>query len=327
MGRPYISSSSKHQQYLCALCKDLPSSVQKMKCCGKVCCRECYRDGSTCQSCNLRVELVSDGLLEQKIQAIQVFCPNAGKGCSCYENMPLTSVIHHRCKFQGIYQCESESGDNVEKKQKITLESVRTKLKSISRKKTSGELSLVNSVSDSSNQSIERSSTSSSHSDVQSQVYLPSSEQTAVYDFLVPSVTAKDRNNAVWTSEPFFSFDQGYKLSIGISFGSNYFNYVSAHLYAGEFDAALRWPFTATLRCELLKVDGTVYHTSLRYLTPIEGGRVESNYTKRILLFSLYDDSEDYWLPGRLDLIYKKCMEKDSLKFRLIITDFPAPLL
>ena len=309
-------------------CKDLPSSVQKAKCCGKICCKECYKNGLTCPSCNLKVDLVTDALLDRKILEIQVFCPNAGKGCSSCISMPLKNVIHHRCKFQGLYQCESLSGDLLEKKQKISLESVRTKLKHISRRKTSCDVHTINSTaSDSSGHSLQPMSSSSSLSDVQSQVFLPGTEQMATFDFVVPSVHLKDQGSSTWSSKVFYTHNHGYKISVAINFGSNYFNYISLYMYCGEFDDSLSWPFSATVKCDLLRVDDTIYHASLRYLTPEDGKRVAHNYTRRILLFSLHDENEDYWMPNRFETIYRSCMENDSLKFRLTITDIPTALI
>ena len=96
-GRPYISASPAYSQYLCQLCKDIPHQPSTLKCCGKVCCRECGKGGGTCPGCGGRVLLVSDGMLERRIKEIRVFCPNAGRGCLHLTAMSLMDVTQHRC--------------------------------------------------------------------------------------------------------------------------------------------------------------------------------------------------------------------------------------
>ena len=67
-----------------------------------------------------------------------------------------------------------------------------------------------------------------------------------------------------WSSIPFYSHNQGYKLRIGF-FISHWCIYIYCYLLRGEFDGVLKWPFKAVMKLALLnqQPQGRDYEFSL----------------------------------------------------------------
>ena len=82
-------------------------------------------------------------------------------------------------------------------------------------------------------------------------------------DFTVENPT-KHMSGNPWSSIPFYSHNQGYKLRIGF-FISHRCIYIYCYLMQGEFDGLLKWPFKAVIKIALLnqQPQGCDYEFSL----------------------------------------------------------------
>ena len=270
--------------------------------------------------------------------------------CTCVRACVYTkrSVLHAtaltlflcicRCKFQAV--CSSDSSGELQDptcRQKLSFESMRTRLANKSQRKksvtilsslamsiVSPESSPKSSVSDSSQESLQQQPTSSLSAGSPVAASIERMMTTLNnFEFVVDRVTDREAQKSVWQGKPFHSFTRGYKLSIGLSFGANFFNYMFAVLLRGEYDDELHWPFSATIRCQLLRRDGSVHHTALRYVNEEDGQRIQTDAPRGMPLYNIADEGDAYWQPKRFKLVQRLCVDPETDSFKLRVTILP----
>ena len=236
--------------------------------------------------------------------------------------MALRDVSHHLCKFQALLQSDS-AGDLTDRKQKLSLENMKSKLRNISsRRRTTHECENIhNRHEDSFVES--KLSPGTPVSDQVHDLISYTSGQVVPFDFIITNVSKKESMQTNWQSRHFYSCHHGYKLTVGMNFANDYFNYLTVYLHPGEYDNQLKWPFLATIKCHLLKKDGGVFHSAIRYLTAEDGSKVKEKVTRRLLLYNVFgDDFEAFWQSDRSRMVNKHCVEGDSIKIRVLVGDF-----
>ena len=237
-----------------------------------------------------------------------------------------------RCKFQAV--CSSDSSSELQDqscRQKLSFETMRTRLMNKSQRKRSVTILSSLAISIVSPDSSPKSSVGDSPQELQqpAQALLGSPVAASIermmttlnnFEFVVDRVTDREAQKSVWQGKPFFSFTRGYKLSVGLSFGANFFNYMFAVLLRGEYDDELSWPYTVTIKCQLLRRDGSVHHTALRYLNEEDGQRIRTDAPRGLPLYNIADEGDAYWQPKRFRLIQKLCVDPDTDSFKLRVT-------
>ena len=247
--------------------------------------------------------------------------------CSCV----CVCVCVCRCKFQAV--CSSDSHTDLQDhscKQKLSFEAVRTRLTNKSQRKKSATILSGLAI----NKCSSDTSPKTSFGDLQDTARALSGSPVATsiermlstlnyFEFVVDRVIEREAQKSVWQGRPFYSFQRGYKLCVGLSFGANFFNYMFAMLLRGEHDDELNWPYTATIKCQLLRKDGSVQHTALRYLNEEDGQRIQTEAPRAMALYNIADEGEAYWQPKRFRLIHKLCVDPETDSFKLRVTVFP----
>lgn len=253
--------------------------------------------------------------------------------CTCCLSVCLCVC---RCKFQAVCSPSDSSGELQDQscRQKLSFETMRTRLMNKSQRKKSVTILSTLAMSIVSPDASPKSSVSDSPQEVLPSSAMSGGSPVAMsiermmttlnnFEFVVDRVTDREAQKTVWQGKPFYSFTRGYKLCVGLSFGANFFNYMFAMLLQGEHDDELSWPFSATIKCQLLRRDGSVHHTALRYLNEEDGQRIQTDAPRGLHLYNIADEGDAYWQPKRFRLIQKLCVDPETDSFKLRVTVLP----
>ena len=253
--------------------------------------------------------------------------------CTCCLSVCLCVC---RCKFQAVCSPSDSSGELQDQscRQKLSFETMRTRLMNKSQRKKSVTILSTLAMSIVSPDASPKSSVSDSPQEVLPSSAMSGGSPVAMsiermmttlnnFEFVVDRVTDREAQKTVWQGKPIYSFTRGYKLCVGLSFGANFFNYMFAMLLQGEHDDELSWPFSATIKCQLLRRDGSVHHTALRYLNEEDGQRIQTDAPRGLHLYNIADEGDAYWQPKRFRLIQKLCVDPETDSFKLRVTVLP----
>ena len=109
--------------------------------------------------------------------------------------------------------------------------------------------------------------------------------------------TAYKNTNSFWSSEPFYSFENGYKLHLyvdakGVRSGKGTHLHLFVFLMKGDYDDTLSWPFNATITVQLLNWLSDSHHVE----ETIDHWEVVFEFRQRVV--------DGIRAPGGLSLIH-----------------------
>ena len=137
----------------------------------------------------------------------------------------------------------------------------------------------------------------------------------------MPQFSKHKRESTKWSSEPFYTHLEGYKLSLLVNANGHYSDVgthvsVYLHLMPGEFDNKLEWPFQGSINIQLLnQMENTMHYERILRFTGNKGERVTEAEMAIAWGFDFISHRELIYNPQRNSCYLKN----DVLHFRVAL--------
>ena len=293
-------------QVECPICLLVLKEPYQATCCGKSFCKECIesvrKSGQDCPTCNIpKFEIFRNLGLEQPLCDFKVYCTHKSKGCEwtgelreldnhLNSDSPADKSLQG-CLFTPIncplrfYSCDVK----LPRKEMNTHLTEGATYHTLLLSSTVRELSLENHslktsiyTLESKNRRLETDVTALLVDNSRLKDRVASLEEKikvvtgSVYKFSMLNFYKYRHKNKEWSSLPFYSHPQGYKMCLicnASSKGDDAYLSVYVCLMAGEFDEFLEWPLRGELVIHLLDQSGSERHCTHKVIFDHRGSQ------------------------------------------------------
>ena len=306
----FVEQPPQSFQTDCSICLLVLREPYQATCCGKSFCKECIepikQNHQDCPTCNdQRFEIFRNLGLEQPLCDFRVYCTHKSKGCewtgelrkldkhlnsdppadkalvgclyalincplrfsNCDVKLPRKDMSSHLTEGATYHTLLLSS-----RVHELCLEndSLKSSVHSLESKNQRLETDVVVLLVD--NSRLQDRMTS-----LEEKIKLVSG---SVYKFSMPNFYKYRHKNEEWSSLPFYSHPQGYKMCLicnASSKGDDAYLSVYVCLMAGEFDEFLEWPLRGELTIHLLDQTGSDSHRSHKVFFNDRGSQAALN--------------------------------------------------
>ena len=309
----FVEQPPQSFQTDCPICLLVLRDPYQVTCCGKSFCKECIepirQNHQDCPTCNSqRFEIYRNLGLQQPLCDFRVYCTHKSKGCEWTGELreldnhlgsdPPADKSLQGCLYTPI-KCPvsfTKCDIKLPRKEMVTHLSEGAISHTLLLSSKIHELSLENQGLRSSvrslqskNQRLEADVSSLLVDNSRLQERMTSLEEKVkvvtgtVYKFTMSNFYKYRHKHKEWSSQPFYSHPQGYKMCLicnASSKGDDAYLSVYVCLMAGEYDEFLEWPLRGELTIHLLDQTGLERHCSHTVLFDDRGSKTALNQVR-----------------------------------------------